>query len=101
MISAYENLKIGEGVDRHEHRKGEPCHLTIVAAGAVMVTVYGDDKQAKFSFEFQAPHVIDYSDGEWRHHRIIATKDETTFYNVPRASHMKREVAADYLFGGG
>lgn len=99
ILSAYEDLKIGEGTDRHKHKDGEPCHLTIVAAGAVWVTTFGPDFEC--AYECFAPCVIDYRNGEDRDHCIKASRDGTTFYNIPRTPYMKQEAIASYLFEDG
>lgn len=84
LLSRYDCDDACVAIGRHEHKKNEPCHLTIVASGEVEITVYDGDKNPIRRERYTAPSVIDYNDGADRHHSIDVVVPGTTFFNIPR-----------------
>ena len=92
-VSAY-TCAADTGLPRHRHI-AEPCHLTIVAAGAVEVTTYDMAGNPVRTQTYAAPAIIDYDNGTETHHQLRATVDGTVFYNLPRLRNTEalRQVA--------
>lgn len=93
FLEVYKFRRLQE-LKQHKHKE-KPCHITIVASGAVRVVIFNDDGSYKRQEDYHAPSICDYTDGAEGHHKLIALEDGTVFYNVHRhVALTKEEIAA-------